>query len=199
MNEERQKGGLDPITLLKIVEEVKLLEEQSLQNILERLEKETDNVSLSSNREEVTIDGQVYSIARLKYAMNKDGSEEILFARRIGRNKRILLIKAAAEVELLPAHPAEFIQCEVIEALELGVAEMARILGVGQATLSDLLNGKSELSPEELALRLEKAFGISMDMLLHMQAEHSAAQMRASAAAINIQRYHREGEEESDS
>ncbi|MCY4463462.1 MAG: HigA family addiction module antitoxin [Albidovulum sp.] len=198
MNEERQKGGLDPITLLKIVEEVKLLEEQSLQNILERLEKETDNVSLSSNREEVTIDGQVYSIARLKYAMNEDGSEEILFARRIGRNKRILLIKAATEVELLPAHPGEFIQREVIEALELGEAEMARILGVGQAVLSDLLNGKSELSPE-LALRLEKAFGIGMDMLLHMQAEHSAAQMRASAAAINVQRFHREGEEESDS
>ncbi len=198
MNEERQKGGLDPITLREIVEEVKLLEEQSLQNILERLEKETDNVSLSSNREEVTIDGQVYSIARLKYAMNQDGSEEILFVPRTGRKKRILLIKAGAEVELPPAHPGVFIQHEVIEALELGVAEAARILGVGQAALSDLLNGKSMLSPE-LALRLEKAFGISMDMLLRMQAEHSAAQMRTSAAEVDVQRYHREGEGESDS
>ena len=196
MNEERQKGGLDPITLPQIVEEVKRLEDQSLQNIFERLAKETDNVSLSSNREEVSIDGQVYSIARLKYAVNQDGSEEIFFVPRIGRKKRILLIKEGPEVELSPAHPGVFIRHEVIGALELDVDEAARILGVGQATLSDLLNSTSVLSPE-LALRMEKAFGISMDMLLHMQAEHSAAQMRASATEIDVQRY--DGEEKPDS
>ena len=196
MNEERQKGGLDPITLPQIVKEVKLLEEQSLQNILGRLEKEIDNVSLSSNREEVTIDGQVYSIARLNYVVNQDGSEEILSVSRIGRKKRVLLIKEGPEVELSPAHPGVFIRHEVIEAEELGVDEAARILGVGQATLSDLLTGKSVLSPE-LALRMEKAFGISMDMLLHMQAEHSAAQMRASATEIDVQRYDREEEPDS--
>ena len=45
------------------------------------------------------------------------------------------------------------------------------------------------LSPE-MALRVEKAFGIGMDMLLRMQAWHDAAQMRARAADIRVQRYH---------
>ncbi len=54
----------------------------------------------------------------------------------------------------------------------------AEILGVRRATLSALLNGKAALSPE-MALRIEKAFEVSMDMLLRMQAWHDAARMRA--------------------
>ena len=49
-----------------------------------------------------------------------------------------------------------------------------------RATLSDLLNGNAALSPE-MALRIEKAFDVSMDMLLRMQAWHDASQMRARA------------------
>jgi addiction module HigA family antidote len=40
---------------------------------------------------------------------------------------------------------------------------------VRRATLSDLIHGKSSLSPE-VALRIEKAFDVSMDVLLRMQA-----------------------------
>jgi addiction module HigA family antidote len=49
------------------------------------------------------------------------------------------------------------------------VTRAAEILGVRRATLSDLVNGKAALSPE-IALRIEKAFGVSMDTLLRMQA-----------------------------
>ena len=44
------------------------------------------------------------------------------------------------------------------------------------------------LSPE-MALRIEKAFDVSMDMLLRMQAWWDASQMRARAREINVQRY----------
>ena len=60
--------------------------------------------------------------------------------------------------------------------------------GVRRATLSDLLNGRAALSPE-MALRIEKAFDVSMDLLLRMQAWHDAARMRAHADDISIQRY----------
>ena len=53
----------------------------------------------------------------------------------------------------------------------MSVAGRARILGVSRATLSALLNGNAALSPE-MALRLEKAFGVNMDLLLRMQAWH---------------------------
>ena len=72
--------------------------------------------------------------------------------------------------------------------LELSVAAAARILGVRRATLSDLVNGNASLSPE-MALRVEKAFGFSMDLLLRMQAWHDATQMRARADEIDVRRY----------
>lgn len=92
------------------------------------------------------------------------------------------------KVRMTPSHPGEFIRAEIIEALELNVAKAAGILGVRCATLSDLLNGYAALSPE-MALRIEKAFGVSMDMLLRMQAWHDAAQMRARADEIRVERY----------
>ena len=57
-----------------------------------------------------------------------------------------------------------------------------------RATLSDLVNGKASLSPE-MALRLEKAFGVSMETLLHMQAWHDTRAMREHADQIDVPRY----------
>ena len=76
---------------------------------------------------------------------------------------------------------------EALEELGLSVSATARILGVRRATLSDLVNGNASLSPE-MALRVEKAFGLSMDLLLRMQAWHDATQMRARADEIDVRR-----------
>ena len=91
-------------------------------------------------------------------------------------------------VNMTPSHPGDFIRTEVIEELGLSVTEAAAILGVRRATLSDLLGGKAALSPE-MALRIEKAFDVSMDMLLKMQAWHDASQMRARESEIRVDRY----------
>ena len=90
---------------------------------------------------------------------------------------------------MTPPHPGAFIRIEALEELGLSVLAAARILGVRRATLSDLLNGNASLSPE-MAMRVEKAFGLSMDLLLRMQAWHDVTQMRARADEIDIQRYH---------
>ena len=92
------------------------------------------------------------------------------------------------KVNMTPSHPGDFIRTGVIEELGLTVMKAAQILGVRRATLSDLLNGKAALSPE-MALRIEKAFGVSTDMLLRMQAWYDASQMRARASEITVQRY----------
>ena len=92
------------------------------------------------------------------------------------------------QVNMTPSHPGEFVRVEVIEEFGLSVTQAAGILGVRRATLSDLLNGNAALSPE-MALRIEKAFGVSMDMLLRMQAWHDASRMRARADEIAVQRY----------
>ena len=92
------------------------------------------------------------------------------------------------KVNMTPSHPGDFLRTEVIEELGLNVTKAAEVLGVRRATLSDLLNGNAALSPE-MALRIEKAFDVGMDMLLRMQAWHDAAKMRTRADEITVQRY----------
>ncbi|MYC39066.1 MAG: HigA family addiction module antidote protein [Chloroflexi bacterium] len=92
------------------------------------------------------------------------------------------------KVNMTPSHPGEFVRMEVIEELGLSVTRAAEILGVRRATLSTLLNGNASLSPE-MALRIEKAFGVSMDMLLRMQSWHDATRIRARADEIAVERY----------
>jgi len=87
-----------------------------------------------------------------------------------------------------PPHPGEVIREDIIKALGLTVTSAAEILGVRRATLSDVTNGKASVSAE-MALRLEKAFGVSMDLLLKMQAGYDAAQARMQGHRIKVKRF----------
>jgi addiction module HigA family antidote len=98
------------------------------------------------------------------------------------------MTEAIAKVGMRPSHPGEFIREEILTELNLSVARAAEILRVRRATLSDLVNGKAALSPE-MALRIEKAFGVSMDTLLRMQAWHDTHAMRQRADEIDVERY----------
>ena len=82
-----------------------------------------------------------------------------------------------------PCHPGELIREEIINALGLSVSKAATLLKVRRATLSDLLNCNASLSPD-MALRLEKAFGVHMDHLLRMQLAYDVAQTRNKKLAI---------------
>lgn len=87
-----------------------------------------------------------------------------------------------------PPHPGDLIRTEIIEALGLNVSRAAKLLKVRRATLSDLLHGKSALTPE-MALRIEKAFGPDMNHLLNMQLAYDVAKTREHARRINVKRY----------
>ena len=65
------------------------------------------------------------------------------------------------------------------------------VLGVTRAALSSLLNERSHLSPE-MALRIEKAFGVSMDTLMRMQNSYDIARTRKRAGEINVTRFSEE-------
>jgi addiction module HigA family antidote len=94
----------------------------------------------------------------------------------------------SVKVGMKPPHPGDFIRTEILDELGLTVARAAEILGVRRATLSDLVNGKASLSPE-MALRIEKAFDMSMDTLLRMQVWYDTYTMREREGEINVQRY----------
>jgi addiction module HigA family antidote len=96
--------------------------------------------------------------------------------------------KAPVKIGMKPPHPGRFVRDEILDELGLTVARAAAILGVRRATLSDVVNGRAALSPE-MALRIEKAFGVSMDTLLAMQAWHDGRKMRERAGEIAVKRY----------
>ena len=92
------------------------------------------------------------------------------------------------KIGMKPSHPGDFVRTEVLDELSLSVSRAAELLDVRRATLSDLINGKASMSPE-MALRIEKAFGVSMDTLLKMQAWYDAYAMRKRAGEIKVKRF----------
>lgn len=87
-----------------------------------------------------------------------------------------------------PAHPGGFIRYEILEPLGLSVTAAAAALGVTRPALSALLNERADLSPE-MALRLEKAFGVRMDTLMRMQSSFDIARARAREGDIDVARF----------
>ena len=71
-----------------------------------------------------------------------------------------------------PPHIGGFIKHEIMAPRNLTVTDAAKALGVTRPALSALINEHSDLSPE-MALRLEKAFGVSMDTLMRMRVKAS--------------------------
>ena len=87
-----------------------------------------------------------------------------------------------------PAHPGGFIRHEVFDPHGLSVTEAAKALGVTRPALSALLNERVGLSPE-MAIRVEKAFGVSQDTLMQMQGSFDIARARQRADGIMVVRF----------
>jgi addiction module HigA family antidote len=87
-----------------------------------------------------------------------------------------------------PAHPGGFVKTEIIEPLGLSVTASAQVLGITRAALSAFLNERATLSAE-MAIRIEKAFGVSMDTLMRMQNSFDIAQARRREGEISVARY----------
>ncbi len=92
------------------------------------------------------------------------------------------------KIGMKPSHPGEFIRRQLLEPLGLNITNAAKVLRVRRATLNDLVNAKTSLSPE-MALRMEKAFDIDMDFLLRMQALYDTHRMRQKSDTVNVERF----------
>ena len=89
---------------------------------------------------------------------------------------------------LNPVHPGLFIKTEIVGAYNLSVTGAAKILKVSRPALSTLLNGHASLSGD-MALRIEQAFGVSMETLMRMQSSYDIAQTRKREGEIHLERY----------
>lgn len=85
----------------------------------------------------------------------------------------------------LPTHPGGFVKSRIVEAHGLSVTSAAHALGVTRPALSALLNERSHLSAE-MAVRIEKVFGVSIGILMRMQNTCDIAQARKRAGETNL-------------
>ena len=94
INFERAKGGLKAISVQQIYLEVRQFEKDAKRQVFKALAKIDPNVQIYGKN--IMIFGSIYSISKLHYRINRDGSEEIGFERRSGRFFRVYLIKPSA-------------------------------------------------------------------------------------------------------
>src|SRR5258708_26177160 len=84
-----------------------------------------------------------------------------------------------------PPHPGEVIRELCLEPLEISVTAAARALGVTRKALSELLNGRSGVSPA-MALRLAKAFDTTAESWLNLQQQYDLCQPRPNHSVSQI-------------
>jgi antitoxin HigA-1 len=82
-------------------------------------------------------------------------------------------------------HPGPWLKAEIVEPFRMTVTEVAVHFGISRQNMSMLLNGQASLTAT-MALRFEKAFGISADTLLRMQAGYDLAQARLHEGEMDI-------------
>ncbi len=86
-----------------------------------------------------------------------------------------------------PPHPGLSVRHDCLEPLGLSVTEAARKLGVSRKQLSDIVNGRSGISPE-MAIRLDKAFGGGANTWYRLQAAYNLARAMKRADRIKVER-----------
>ena len=86
-----------------------------------------------------------------------------------------------------PVHPGRIVRHDCLEPLGLSVTAAAKALGVTRQALSNVINGKSGISPE-MAIRLTKAFGSTEETWLRMQLAYDLAGARRNESKIKVRR-----------
>jgi addiction module HigA family antidote len=85
----------------------------------------------------------------------------------------------------LAVHAGDWLKTEIVEPYGITVKALAEHLGVSRQGLSNLLHGHAALTGD-MALRFEKAFGLSADTLMRMQLAYEIAQLREHEDEIAV-------------
>jgi antitoxin HigA-1 len=86
-----------------------------------------------------------------------------------------------------PPHPGEVIRELCLEPLGLSVTAVARALGVTRKALSELINGRTGVSPA-MALRLAKALDTTAESWLSLQQQYDLWNARRTVSVSKVKR-----------
>ena len=84
-------------------------------------------------------------------------------------------------------HPGEILRELCIEPLGLSITDAAEALGITRKTLSSILNGRSDISPE-MAVRLSLAFATSSESWLNQQSQSDLWEAEKKRKQLNVRK-----------
>lgn len=86
-----------------------------------------------------------------------------------------------------PSHPGAILREDILKEMNISITKAAEILKVSRKQISGIVNENVGISAE-MALRLEKAFGIEAKFWLDIQSKYDLWKVRNSNAIPNIRR-----------
>ena len=87
----------------------------------------------------------------------------------------------------LAVHPGVWLRQEIMDPHGVTIEKLVEAFGVSRQSISAIVNGRAALT-EEMAVRFEKAFGVSADTLIRMQSSHGMAKAREHEDQIHVGR-----------
>lgn len=84
-----------------------------------------------------------------------------------------------------PLHPGEHVRDVLIDDAGLSVTNAAEKLGITRTALSRLINCHTGISPE-MAVRLSKLLGNSIDFWINLQAQYNVWEISQHADQIKV-------------
>lgn len=92
------------------------------------------------------------------------------------------------ESEMKPVHPGAILREDILKELQISVTQAARNLRVSRKQLSEVVNEVAAISPE-MAVRLEKGFGVSAEFWLDLQKSYDIWKVRSSGKVHDVIRF----------
>lgn len=86
-----------------------------------------------------------------------------------------------------PVHPGAVLREDILKEMKISVTRAARELNVSRKQLSEVVNEAAAISAE-MAVRLEKGFGVSAEFWLDMQKKYDIWRVRSSGRVQNVHR-----------
>ena len=85
-------------------------------------------------------------------------------------------------------HPGEILRAEVIEANELSITAASHYMGITRTTLSNIINGKSDISPE-MCYRIATVFGGTPEIWANLQTKYNLKKIEDKVKTFKLTPY----------
>ena len=90
--------------------------------------------------------------------------------------------------KMKPVHPGAILREDILNELNLSITQAARGLDVSRKQLSEVVNETASISAE-MAVRLEKRFGVEAEFWLDLQKKYDIWKVEASGRVHGIHRF----------